>query len=724
MQQIDQPSWPLTHTRGDRLTSGPPAYPGGPGSAQSTLFQCFRAQATKLVYDVRVENQQMATMTITFPALPFGQSNQPTILTFPGSPGSAYVPTSPVDIDTFATVGSPNTANGWSRNTAAGSFVTGTGAARLQWNGTGGQYSNYISVPSSPVNLSAVTTLQHWLGLSVSTTYPQYWQYYPSYSYVTVTYILTDNSGHTMTFGTGLYTACSSSAVAPNWYQLSVPLPAATGGFDYAHVTSVQVKPVNYNGGMLYADTWLDGLRAIPSATQYTSPVGARSAYYTLTGVGSAQAPLAIQAFGPGPRTDAGCATHTSTTVDDPFASAADVGKTISGTGIPSGATITAASVGTNLLLDPSFATSVTTPGLADSWTTYNNTAVAPTMTMVPGGGQRMVYNGQSADSNAHFFIQQDSTSAFAPGQTASFHVTLSGVCVGSSVQIVLEAQGASGYLGEVDYTVSALTSTPTAYSSKYPSLPAGTTSVRVLIGVVAIYNGNVSNVVIQNAVLAAGVPGFTISAAATATASALTFTLGTSTFSTLLVHTPGLNSPTTFQPVVSLCNSSTGLPTDTPGGTTEYPVKSPVPPPSPGVSPPNARFAGTYSVVLAGYQWSNPTAARTVSVTIKQYAFIGDTHPVIQPAPGDPTPVLVRTFTPSIDLPGAGAVPDLITISEITLPNALLTTENSQAYFTVTINSTQTGDRFLRFGPYRHPGSGHSFGHSTKLAELQQLLD
>jgi hypothetical protein len=680
MQMIDLPSWPLIHTRGDRLTSGPG------GTAQSTLFQCFRASASQLVYDVRIENQQVATMTITFPALPYGVSNQPILLSFPGSAVGGYSPPTTVHLDDFSSVGSPNTGNGWVRNTTAGSFVTGSGAARLQWNGAGGQYSNYVSTPSSPVDITGRTTLQHWVGFSVSNTYPSYWQYYPSYSYVTVTYILTDNTGRTITFGTGLYTACSSSTIAPNWYQLSVPIPQGQT-FDYTHVASIQIKPANYNNGMLYADTWLDGTNAIPTTSQYAPAVGARSAYYTLTGIGSAHAPLAIQAAGPGPRTDVGCSTNSTTTVTDPFASAGDVGKAISGTGIPAGATITAASPGALLLLDPHFLTSVTTPGLADSWVNYggNTTAVAPTMTMVPGGGQRMVYAGQSADSNAHFFIQQDSTVAFTPGQTATFHVTLSGVCSGGAgpaqVQIIVEAQGVSGYLGEQDTTVSVLTSTPTEYACVYPSLPAGTTFVRILIGAVALYNGAAVNVVAANAVLAAGVPSYTISAAATATASNLTFNLGVLPYSTLLLHTPGQYSPTTFQPVVSLCNASTGLPTDTPDGTTFYSVVSPI-------AGQAARFAGTYSVVLAGYQWANPTVPRTVNVSVYQYAFAGDTNPVV-------VPLNARTFTPSTDLPGAGAVPDFITLAEITLPNALLTAENSQAIFKVVITSSQTGDRY-----------------------------
>jgi hypothetical protein len=53
------------------------------------------------------------------------------------------------------------------------------------------------------------------------------------------------------------------------------------------------------------------------------------------------------------------------------------------------------------------------------------------------------------------------------------------------------------------------------------------------------------------------------------------------------------------------------------------------------------------------------------------------------------------RTFTPVNDLPGQGTVPDYITIGEITLPNAEVTPDNTQAYYTVHIRSSDLLDKY-----------------------------
>jgi hypothetical protein len=178
---------------------------------------------------------------------------------------------------------------------------------------------------------------------------------------------------------------------------------------------------------------------------------------------------------------------------------------------------------------------------------------------------------------------------------------------------------------------------------------------------------------------VSAGV-GYTISAAATATASGLTFAIGSPVFNTFLLHAPGEHSPTAFNPVVPITNASTHLPTDVPNGATFYPVPS-------AIANVNAEFGGTYSVVLAGYQWDTPANPRVVTVTVYQYAFAGDTNPAIQV-------MSPRTFAPANDLPGQGAVPDYITIGEITLPNWEIPADNTQAYYAVTINDTDLNDR------------------------------
>jgi hypothetical protein len=78
-----------------------------------------------------------------------------------------------------------------------------------------------------------------------------------------------------------------------------------------------------------------------------------------------------------GGRSDTGCSTNTTTTVTDPKAVAADAGKTISGPGIPAGATITTVTAGTGYVI--SAAATATASGL--TFVVGAVTAVSTTIT-------------------------------------------------------------------------------------------------------------------------------------------------------------------------------------------------------------------------------------------------------------------------------------------------------------------------------------------------------
>jgi hypothetical protein len=589
LQIINQESWQLAYTRGDRLTSGPIPPGGSVGTPQSTMFQCFRAQATKLVYDVRVENQQVATMTITFPALPYGLSNQPQILQFAGAPvGVPYVPPTTVALDTFGTVTTPNTTAGWARSTS--SYVTGTGSARLQWNGSGGQYDTYISAPGGTVDITGRTTLQHWVGYSESATYSNYYYYFASYPNVNMTYVLTDNVGHTITFSASLSAVCSQSITQPNWYQMSVPIPQGQA-FDYTHVVSCSTTAANYINGLLYADLWLDGLNAVPPTAQYASPVGARSAYYNIGGVqGSAHTPMAVQCQG-------NTAVETYT-YDEWAATYVGAGWFIGGGGAAG-----------NPFNGSTHANYNGTAGQTCTFA-FTGTQISLIGPLNPAGGQVSVtIDGGSPTTVSFYGVAATSQSVvWTSGTLSNAAHVLVVTCLAT------KASASSGYVFEIDaFTV-------------------------LNAPVVLIYN-------------------------------------------TFLLHTPGENSPTAFNPVVPITNVSTHLPTDVPNGSIQYPVPS-------QIANVNADFGGTYSVVLAGYQWDTPANPRVVTVTIYQYAFPGDPHPAIQV-------VTPRTFTPANDLPGQGVVPDYITIGEVTLPNWEVPADNTQAYYEVTVSSTDLLDKY-----------------------------
>ncbi len=142
-------------------------------------------------------------------------------------------------------------------------------------------------------------------------------------------------------------------------------------------------------------------------------------------------------------------------------------------------------------------------------------------------------------------------------------------------------------------------------------------------------------------------------------------------TFKTLLLHTPSPNAPANLSPLVTIPTA------DVPNGATEYLV----PAPAPGQ---NARFDGTYTIVAVAYSW-HTTSARTVTITIKQYEY-----------PGGPSVSVAvpQSVTPASPAPGEGN--GVVIIDNVTLPVRGLPEDNTSAYFTITVTSSDTADRFM----------------------------
>jgi hypothetical protein len=139
--------------------------------------------------------------------------------------------------------------------------------------------------------------------------------------------------------------------------------------------------------------------------------------------------------------------------------------------------------------------------------------------------------------------------------------------------------------------------------------------------------------------------------------------------FRTLVAHRPGADSPPELNPCVPVSNTA-----DPPSGT-QYTVPS-------LVSGVNALFNGTYTVVLVAYAWDSPSSARTVTVTVNQFEYLG----------GHNFPLSVsRTFTPSTDI-----VNGIVVMGELTLPVKGLDPSNTSGFFTVSITDTDNNDQFL----------------------------
>jgi hypothetical protein len=136
-----------------------------------------------------------------------------------------------------------------------------------------------------------------------------------------------------------------------------------------------------------------------------------------------------------------------------------------------------------------------------------------------------------------------------------------------------------------------------------------------------------------------------------------------------LLVHIPPREESSAYSPICPVGNGA-----DVPNGSVEYTV--------PPVSALPARFDGTYSAWLVASTYSSPSSARTVIVTLRQYAYAGGPSTTV---------ALTRTLTPAND-----AVNGYTDMGAVTLPLWDLPPGNTDAYFTATIASGLTADRFF----------------------------
>jgi hypothetical protein len=137
--------------------------------------------------------------------------------------------------------------------------------------------------------------------------------------------------------------------------------------------------------------------------------------------------------------------------------------------------------------------------------------------------------------------------------------------------------------------------------------------------------------------------------------------------FNTLILHRPSLDGSKTLQPYIA-CQ------------TQAVPTADTVQPIDPGTQ---AHFNGTYTIMVAANTWNTPANSRTVTATVYEFERPGG-------AITDSQSVSL-TFTPNSPPPGMGN--NIIMVGELTLPNKAIPPDNTEAYYTVEINSTNTAD-------------------------------
>jgi len=629
--------------------------------AEPMIYNCYRANQSALDYSSRRDRTTyVGTLTLSIPAAPFGRSEQPQTVTFVNPlAGTGSAPVSPVTIEQFQS-SFPSLWKGIS------SAKQGNVAAQYTGYTRNNNWAVYSKTGLS-LNLTGQASLGHWLGFSADPTVWG-WNYLwgtTKKADIHLFYTLTDSNGLTLTFGKTYQVRASMKLSAPKWQYVSVPLPSSTQ-FNWANVTGWSITITNWKSAqkLRYTVPSLDVLTANPVSL---NPVTNNRGYmYQINGaLGTARTPVSIQAAQP-----QGSGVAQTVTFNSPGnyqwtcpfgVSTVSVLNTGSGgnSGDSEGANAcaggaggggTAANASVAVTAGNMYSLYVDFPG-AQGTTTFTGDSVTVTANSGKNGGNALT-GGSSGTAGAGGAA---GTGGHAGGSGAAGVGGSGGHSGGGGSAAGTSAAGnnASGATGGAAVTGGGRGANGGTLPGNYGGLnggnPGGGASGNSSgTGGTYHYSGTGGNGQVQ-----------------------LTYTPVYPPFQTCLLHIPGTNTPANLMPLVGVGNGG-----DVPNGGTEYAVSSLDPAANP-------QFNGTYSVVLVAYSWDTPANSRTLTVTVKQYPNDG----------GAASPLSVSTTITPNNLPlGNG----FVTVGEITLPVLDVAPDNYLAYYTITVTSTDTNDRFL----------------------------
>jgi hypothetical protein len=624
-----------------------------PGPPLPLVFQCFRATATTADSDLLKEKQLVKIVTITLTALPFGESDTPVSVTFASPSTGSTPPPSPVTVDDYSSLGP---GSGFSASSQA---IIGTHSAH--WNSASGDTPFYTKTGLGPLDITGRTTLSFYLGLGSTSSNYSFWRS----GTVNFTLTLTDGTT-TITIGGSQHGVTSNNTSAPTWQQVTVTIPAGTA-LNMAHVTGYTFTCWNFSyfGTTMTADVYLNGMVAQPVSTGVAASV--RGVIYTLYGVlGSARAPLNLT-LQQAPVSLAESVTYSTPGAIPNGGHVPEAGVTVLtvekwGAGAPGGSRTTSGQA---------------TGGKGGEYT--KNTAFActpgvPNPGFVPSGG--VASTTAPTNGGDAWFGANDSTAAHGgtapPVNTSTAFNTANGTSTdpthnaggapaaggpngggggesGGPSGPGNAASGATGGTGLADAGDGGAGRSSTAGNGSAGSPPGGGGGGAFSSGS-AQTGGNGGNGQIR-----------------------VSWTRVLQPFTTLLAHRPGPSAPQDLSPFVSVGGGS-----DVPNGSTEYQVPS-------LVAGTLADFDGTYTIMAVVSAWNSPSSPRNLFVTVKQYEYSG--------GPSYSQPTATRTLTPSTDTTIGGG---LVSLGELTLPIKEVADDNTTGYYTVTITSSNTSDRFL----------------------------
>lgn len=560
------------------------------------------------------------------------------------------------------------------------STVVASGTRSARWSRAWHSAPTYDSPTIASSNITGRTKFTVFVGLA--TTVSQWSTWHRGTVHFSVT--LYDASGNSITGRARRHCYASALSTAPHWQLVTIPIPQVASGFDYTTVSRYALtawNKVDPGGGLvLQSGAFFNLPQAVATSTANNLT---RGALHTLPGIiGSARGPLGIQCQ-PGPSSIASTAVFTTVGNNNWLCPA---GVTLvskaeawggGGGGAGSGGLNNNSNAGGGGGGGGEYAQEINMP------VTAGNTYVA----VVGAAGTHGAINNQGNNAG-------DSTFTAASGPVLRAHGGNGGATVPSNVR----GGGGSGSTNYIHY--SGGDGRPdNNYGETFGGGGGGSGGPTGAGndgghpgGASAVYlggpggDGGWSDPAKYNTGRAPSVgPGGgggggayrndnTNSGGGDGASGQVKLTYGASgiiPLVSLLAHMPDPEQPAALSPIVAVGNGA-----DTPNGATEYTV--------PVVGGLAARFDGSYTVFLIGSgTWGSPTVSRTVTVQIRQYPYSGGTAI---------TTTLSRTFTPSTDI-----VNGYVDMGQITLPLAEIATGNiTAAYFTLTVTSGQTADRYL----------------------------
>lgn len=633
LQLVDQPTWTLTWTRD-----------GG----QPLILDCFRASPSKPAYSITDEKQYYSAITLTFQALPYGRAATPTQLSFASPASGTVAPPSPVTLDSFSSVSGTD----WTQSSTA---IVGSHSAR--WSGGGGvdgkgesgTYAFY-QASTGPVDITGRTALGVWAGFGSD----EYGLYSGSQQ-ITFSWTLTDAHGVSVSFGTTTGCTVAATGAAPAWNLVVTSIPQLPS-FDFTLVAGYSVSIYNFSSGgnlsLESIDAYLDDLTA--QAPTFGSSPGTRGTVYTLfRPAGTSHAAMNLQLELP-PVTLPTVVTLTGSSSWTATAAEADVAAQGAG---GAGAALTGSGHGAGsgsgaFAREPSMAFTI-----GNAYTYSVGAGGTSGASPAPGGSTTMA---------------GDDTELVAAGGSSPAENSSTGALGGPAGTNTIAYAGGNGANGSTTGGGAGAPATSAGPGASATSATgAGSGGEKGGNGA----SGNANGSAGTGAGAGSGGANSTSSAKTTpaGNAGALTVTYNSTalpTFAAVLAHRPGISAPQTLNPLLSVGNGG-----DTPNGGTEYLVQS-------LVAGLNARFGSTYSIMLIAASFGSPGSATTVTVQVNQHEFSGGAVA---------SQSVSRTFTPATD-----AINGMVVIGEITLPVKDLADDNTQAYFGVTVASTNTSDRYL----------------------------